>query len=122
MPRSRSSATSIGHVPLCTSASRSASRLRSISAPDRLELAHAQHLHSALARACDLEAHPSRHYALTWFRHATEPLDNDAGECLVLALRQIPTKTLVHLEDRRPRAHAHDAAGHAPVDLPWRHA
>src|SRR5437762_7124809 len=119
MPRSRSSATQIGHVPLCTSAGGSAGRLPSLSAPDRLELAHAQLLHSALARACDLEAHPSRHYAVTWFRHATEPLENEAGEGLVLALGQIPTKTLVHLEDGRPRAHEEDTGSHLPVELSW---
>src|SRR5438034_10686145 len=119
MPRSRSSAGSVGHVPLCTLARRSAGRLRSIPAPDRLGLAPGHLLHGALARACDLEAHPSRHYAVTWFRHATEPLENEAGEGLVLALGQIPTKTLVHLEDGRPRAHEEDTGSHLPVELSW---
>src|SRR5437879_716996 len=119
MPRSRPSATSIGQAPLCTSASSSASCLRSISGPVRPEVAHAQLLHGALARARDLEAPPPRHYTITWLRHATEPLENEAGEGLVLALGQIPTKTLVDLEDGRPRAHEEDTGSHLPVELSW---
>src|SRR5262245_38165629 len=117
MPRSRASATSIGQAPLCTSASSSASCRRSMSAPDRAELAHAQLLHGARARAGDLEAHPARHYAITGLRHPAEPFEDEAGKRLVLTLRDIPAKTFVHFEDGCAGTHEEDTGSHLSIEL-----
>src|SRR5262249_34752169 len=120
MPRRRASATSIGHAPLCTWASSSASCRRSMSAPDRAELAHAQLLYGTGARAGDLEAHAARHDAVARLRYAAEPFEDEASERLVLPLGEIPAKTLVHFEDWCACTHEEDTGSHLSIELSWR--
>src|SRR5438045_2198298 len=67
----------------------------------RPPLAHAQLLHRARARTRHLDVHTSGLHAVPRLRYAAEPLEDEAAERLVVALRQVPAKALVHLGHRR---------------------
>src|SRR5262245_58640226 len=118
--RSRASASSMGTAPRRTSASRSASCFRSMATCSSAALVHAQLLHRACARARHLETHPPRAQAVARLGHTSEPLEDEAPEGLLLALRQVPAEALVHLRHRSPRAHHVDSGRDAMEELPRR--
>src|SRR5206468_12817314 len=80
----------------------------------RPPLAHAQLLHRARARTRHLDVHTSGLHAVPRLRYAAEPLEDEAAARLVVALRPVPAKALVHLGHRRARVHHEDARGDAP--------
>src|SRR5207237_4559374 len=88
-------------------------------AAPRPDLLDAQLLDRARARACDDDAHAPGGQRVAGFRDAAEPLEHEAAERLVLALRHVPAEPLVHLAHRSPRAHEPPPGAHPPV-LPGR--
>src|SRR5581483_12326582 len=110
--RRRFSASSGVVAPAWTARSSSASASRSISVDPRAQL-----VHRARARTRHLEADAPGPDRVAGLRDPSEPLEDEAADRLVLALRKVPAEALVQIRHRGSRAHHEDARGDAPEEL-----